>query len=248
LPTSHQLSPRIRMRPSLNANALRSSGRIALLSREQGPGDPRRLIDERDNCSIEASPRGEPLQPLGTAIVMLRQSKHDCAGAVDHLPPKIMIGAPANAAEAGFAAGRVLTRHKANPCRELPPRAKMAAVVNRGDERCCDHRPDAWQLRERRQASFVRQMATNCRSSLSSRRSRLTSSSSMSLKSARARSDNSASAMASRACASNRHAPCGKIAPYSPRSPRIWLIRAVRHRRCDHARDESIEDPAVRSI
>ena len=24
----------------------------------------------------------------------------------------------------------------------------MAAVVNRGDERCCDHRPDAWQLRE----------------------------------------------------------------------------------------------------
>ena len=72
-----------------------------LFWREQGPGGPRRFIGERDNRPIEASPRREPLQPLGTAIIMFRQSKHHCAGAVDHLPPEIMIGAPANATEPG---------------------------------------------------------------------------------------------------------------------------------------------------
>ena len=65
------------------------------------PGDPSRLIGDRDNRSIEASSGREPLQPLGTAIVMLRD-------------------------------------RKADPRRELPTRAKMAAVVNRGDEHCCD--------------------------------------------------------------------------------------------------------------
>ena len=155
LPTSHQLSPRIQCGLQLSARALRSCGRIILFSREQGPGDPCRLIGERDNRSIEPSPRREPLQPLRTAIVMLRQSKHHRAGAVDHLPPEIMIGAPANAAEPGFAAGRILTRDKADPCRELPPGSEMAAVVNRGDERRRDHRPNAWKLRKPA-ASFVR--------------------------------------------------------------------------------------------
>jgi hypothetical protein len=85
---------------------------------------------------------------LGTAIVMLRHSKHDRAGAVDHLPPEIMIGESANAAEPGFPAGRILTRHQADPCRQFSPGAKMAAIINCGDERRCDHRPNAWQLGE----------------------------------------------------------------------------------------------------
>jgi hypothetical protein len=48
-----------------------------------------------------------------------------------------------------------LTRHQADPCREFPPRAKMAAIVNCGDERRCNHRPNAWQLGEPA-ASFAR--------------------------------------------------------------------------------------------
>ncbi len=74
---------------------------------------------------------------------MFGQTKHDGAGAMNHLAPEVVIGAPANPAEPGFAAGRILTRHKANPCRKLPSRAKMMTVVNRSDEGCCDHGPDA---------------------------------------------------------------------------------------------------------
>ncbi len=52
------------------ADALRScGGQIVLLPREHSPGDPCRLIGERDNRSIETSFRCEPFQPLGTAIV-----------------------------------------------------------------------------------------------------------------------------------------------------------------------------------
>ena len=86
---------------------------------------------------------------------MFRQSKHHRARAVDHLPPEIMIGASANTAEPGLSAGRVLTGHKAYPCREFPPRPKMAAIVNCGHERRCDHGPDPRQFREAT-ACFIR--------------------------------------------------------------------------------------------
>jgi transposase len=149
LPTCHQLSPRIQNGLRFSVRALQScGGQIVLLTREHGPGDPCRLIGERDNRPVEAAPRRELLQPLGTAIVVFGQSKHDGAGAMNHLTSEIMIGAPADPAEPRFAAGRILTRHEANPCGEFPSRAKMTTVVNRSDERCCDHRTDAWQLRE----------------------------------------------------------------------------------------------------
>jgi hypothetical protein len=74
---------------------------------------------------------------------------------MDHLPPEIMIGAPPNAAEPGFSAGGVLTRDKAYPSGKLASGAKMAAIVNCGDERRCDDRADAWQPREP-PASFIR--------------------------------------------------------------------------------------------
>src|ERR1700691_1286861 len=86
---------------------------------------------------------------------MFGQTKHAGAVAMNHLTPEIVMGAPANPAEPRFAAGRILTRHKANPCRKLPSRAKMVTVVNRSDERWGDHGPDARQLRES-PAGFVR--------------------------------------------------------------------------------------------
>jgi hypothetical protein len=132
-----------RMRPQLSTNALRSCGHIVHFSREQGPGEPRRFIGERDNRSIEASPRRKPLQPLGTTVVVLRQSKHHRAGAVDHLSPEIMIGASANAAEPGFPASRILTRHQADPCREFPPRAKMTSRRWRGGPAKPEEQPQA---------------------------------------------------------------------------------------------------------
>ena len=71
LPTNHQLSPRIRDGPRFSAGALRSSGdQIVLLTREHSPGDPCRLIGERDDRPIEASPRREPFQPQGPAIIV----------------------------------------------------------------------------------------------------------------------------------------------------------------------------------
>jgi hypothetical protein len=94
------------------------------------------------------------LQPFGTAIVVVGQSADNGSSAVDHLPPKIVIGAPANAAEAGLAACRVVTGHKTYPCRELPARPEMPAIINRGDERCRDHRANARQFGEPA-ASFV---------------------------------------------------------------------------------------------
>jgi hypothetical protein len=66
-----------------------------------------------------------------------------------------VIGASANAAEPGLSAGRVLTGHKAYPCREFPPRTKMPAIVNRSHERRCDHWPDPRQSREAT-ARFIR--------------------------------------------------------------------------------------------
>src|ERR1700677_3473160 len=78
---------------------------------------------------------------------MFGQTKHDGAGAMNHLTPEIVIGAPANPAEPRVAAGRILTRHEANPRRKLPSRAKMMTVINRSDECRCDHGPDAGQLR-----------------------------------------------------------------------------------------------------
>jgi hypothetical protein len=57
LPTNHQLSPRIRDGLRFSADALLSGGgQIVLLTREHSSGDPRRLIGERDNRPIEASP------------------------------------------------------------------------------------------------------------------------------------------------------------------------------------------------
>src|SRR6516162_1883959 len=49
----------------------------------------------------------------------------------------------------------ILPRHKSDPCGELPSRAKMAAVVDCGDKRRCDHRSNVWQPREP-PARFVR--------------------------------------------------------------------------------------------
>ncbi len=86
LPTNHQVSPRIQDDLRFSAEARRScGGQIILLTGEHGPGDPCRLIGERDNRPIKAAPRCELLQPLGTAILVLRQSKHDSAGAINHL-------------------------------------------------------------------------------------------------------------------------------------------------------------------
>jgi hypothetical protein len=59
-----------------------------------------------------------------------------------------MIGAPANAPEAGFASGCILTRHQAYPGRKLSARPEMPAIVNRGDDRCRDYRADARQFGE----------------------------------------------------------------------------------------------------
>ena len=197
-------------------------GQIVLISRKQGPGGSRRLIGERDNRPIEAPPRREPFQPQGTTILALRQSKHHRAGAMNHLASEIVIGAPSNPAEPRFAAGRILTRHEANPRRKFSPRAEMATVVHRGDKRRCDHRTDAWQLR--RAADRLRSSGKelmSCRSSLSSRRSRARSSSSMSAEELTREIGKVAAAIASCACARKRHAPWGKMTPYSPRSPRI---------------------------
>jgi hypothetical protein len=122
LPTNHQVSPRIRDGLPFSTGALLLCGRqIVLFTREHGPGDSCRLIGERDNRPIEASPRRDPFQPLGPAIVMFGQTKHDGAGAMNHLTPEIVIGAPANPAEPRFAAGRILTRHEANPRRKFSP-------------------------------------------------------------------------------------------------------------------------------
>jgi hypothetical protein len=119
-----------------SANTLRSCGHIILISREQCPGDSCRLVGERDNRSIESAPRRKPFQPFGTAIAVLGQPHDHGTSTVDHLPPKVMIGPPANAPETGFASGRVLTRHQAYPFRKLPARPEMPAIINRGDERC----------------------------------------------------------------------------------------------------------------
>ena len=59
-----------------------------------------------------------------------------------------MIGAPANAAEAGFTSGRILTRHQAYPGRKLSARPEMPAIINRSDDRCRDYRADARQFGE----------------------------------------------------------------------------------------------------
>jgi hypothetical protein len=74
---------------------------------------------------------------------------------MDHLTSEIVIGPPSNPAEPGFSACRVLAGHKANPCRKLSSRAKMATVVNRCNDRGCDHGTDARQLRQA-PAGFVR--------------------------------------------------------------------------------------------
>jgi hypothetical protein len=58
----------------------------------------------------------------------------------------LMIGAPANAAEAGFTSGRILTRHQAYPGRKLSARPEMPAIINRSDDRCRDYRADARQF------------------------------------------------------------------------------------------------------
>ena len=122
LPTNHQVSPRIQDGLRFSAEARRScGGQIVLLTCEHDPGDPCRLIGERDDRPIKAAPRRELFQPLGTAILVLRQSKHDGAGAMNHLTPEVVIGPPAYSSEPRLATGRILTRHEANPRRKFPP-------------------------------------------------------------------------------------------------------------------------------
>src|SRR5580704_3984620 len=74
---------------------------------------------------------------------------------MDHLTSEIVIGSSSNPAEPGFSACRVLEGHEANPCRKLSSRVKMATVVNRCNDRSCDHGTDARQLRQA-PAGFVR--------------------------------------------------------------------------------------------
>jgi transposase len=59
------------------ARTLMYEADITLISSKQCPGDPCRLVGERDNRSIEAAPRRKPFQPFGTAIIVLRQPYHD---------------------------------------------------------------------------------------------------------------------------------------------------------------------------
>ena len=155
LPTNHQFHLASETashfslgRGSLGRVAKSRRGQIVLLPRQHGPGGPRRFVGERDNRPIKASPCREPLQPLGPTVVVLRQSEHHGAGAMNHLTSEIVIGTPAYSAKPRFASGRVLTRHKANPRRKFPPRTEMATIVDSGDERRCDHRTHAGQLRK----------------------------------------------------------------------------------------------------
>src|ERR1700733_15509113 len=75
---------------------------------------------------------------------------------MDHLTSEIVIGSSSNPAEPGFSACRVLAGREANPCRKLSYRVKMATVVNRCNDRSCDHGTDARQLRQSMDVSRAR--------------------------------------------------------------------------------------------
>ena len=148
LPTSHQVSPRIRDGLRFSTGALRSCGRIVLLTREHGPGDPCRLIGERDNRPIEASPRREPFQPLGTTIVALRQSKHHRAGAMNHLPSEIVIGAAAYSAELRLASSRNIGAAQVQSTPQVPAQIESDARRQPRRRALLRSRADARQLRQ----------------------------------------------------------------------------------------------------
>ena len=54
---------------------------------------------------------------------------------MDQLAAEIMVCLPANAAEPRFSAGRVLARHKPDPGCQFAPTAKVATIINAGDQR-----------------------------------------------------------------------------------------------------------------
>ena len=63
VPTSHQCSPRIHLHLSRSGVACSSSDRVLFLPCQHYPGDPRRLVGERDNRSIKAAPGDQRFQP-----------------------------------------------------------------------------------------------------------------------------------------------------------------------------------------
>ena len=97
----------------------------------------------------------------------------------------------------------------------------MMTVVHRSDERCCDHGPDATNPREPL-TGFVRP-ANAEKPPVEFIEPEIKGAEFFDewSKSSRVRSKSSAVAMASAACVRKRHAPWGRMTPYSPRSPRI---------------------------
>ena len=94
-----------------------------------------------------------------------------------------------------------------------------------GDERRCDHRADAWHLREP-PASFMQIIKLSIKLLEPEIEAAKLVEHAVEKRTGKIRQFGIRDG--SWTCAKKRPAPCGRITPYSPRSPRIWLIKAVR--------------------
>src|SRR5437868_10428774 len=80
--------------------------------------------------------------------VMLGQPADDGACAVNQLAPEVVVGASSDTAESWLAPGGILSRHQPDPRCHLTARAKLAAIVDGGDDRCGDDRSStSWAIR-----------------------------------------------------------------------------------------------------
>src|SRR5688572_5061660 len=81
-------------------------------ARHQDPGDPGRLIGQRDRGTVEPAAIPKRFEPLAPPIGLAGEMHEHGAGALDELLAQVAVALATDTQELGLATARVLSRHQ----------------------------------------------------------------------------------------------------------------------------------------
>jgi hypothetical protein len=136
-PLRHQIG-----RPSV----LRSRHPIGLAARHQDPGDPGRLVGQRDRGTVEPAAIPKRFEPLAPPIGLAGEMHEHGAGTLDELLAQVAVALATDTQELGLATARVLSRHQPDPGRKIP-------TANGTGVRRQHWQPEPWRRSVRPQAA-----------------------------------------------------------------------------------------------
>src|SRR5271166_1124628 len=115
---------------------------VNLATRENGPGDTRHLVGQRDRDQANrlfGEQPAHPFEPAGNGLALVADK---AGGADDQEASEISIARLGDATETVLAPGRILTWHQAEPGGELPTRFEYRDIGHRRGKGRGDDRSD----------------------------------------------------------------------------------------------------------